>query len=189
VNQDPTYVPMARAPAPAPSKRPLRLVAIVSGALVLGISAGLLVQWALKWHAQPAAAMPVLVQAPAAWTPVVATPAAPQQPVVQGRVPVTASMKIEGHPAAVHGDVALPSGARFEFSLRAPQAGHIDVLAMAPGASQHTVLWSGYLPQGGAATTPMLRLQGQRGIEKLRVVLRSASGEILGVRDIRIWHS
>lgn len=135
--------------------------------------------------APPPSHMAAPVPAAAATT-VVASPAAPAPTPLA----LATALVLAGQSVPMTGDhVALPTGARFELQVTTPRAGRIEVLAVAPSGGAPALLWVGEAGIGRSTLqTPMLRLEGERGVERLRVMLRGAGGELLGMREIRIWH-
>ena len=181
--------PASALPAPAPVSRPVAANPRPAAPRVQTAAV-----------AQPAA-RPAPVQAQAQRPLVAPTTAVAHSPA--GRlVPTPAD---DGHPAPamldaslivageVHnagsGRLALPAGTRFQVSVWADQAGQLAVYAVSPdGRASGQPLWRGPVQAGQAAQTATLRLAGTRGLETLQIVLRGPTGDIMGHRQLQIWH-
>jgi hypothetical protein len=124
------------------------------------------------------------------------TPAAPVPVAVQvvRPAPVPARVNTEllvagiAHPT-IAGPVALPSGTRLQVRLTPTRNGQIELHAISPaGDHAGAPLWTAAATAGSTVQSPPLRLQGQRGMETLRVVLRSPNGAVVSRDDVHLWH-
>lgn len=91
--------------------------------------------------------------------------------------------------AASAGRLALPAGTRFQVNVSANRAGTLAVYAVNPeGRASDEPLWQTALQAGQGQLTPMLRLEGTRGLETLRLVLLDGEGRALAERQLQVWH-
>lgn len=87
------------------------------------------------------------------------------------------------------GQVALPSGSRFQIQLTSSVAGQLTMKAVNPaGQPVGEVIWSGLVAQGGEVTTPVLRLEGAKGRESLQITLQPNGGQPAQVQVVHLWH-
>ncbi len=93
------------------------------------------------------------------------------------------------------GAPAMPSGSRFQLAINTSRAGQVAVYAVNPdGVRSAGPVWSGYVPHNGEYLTPMLRLEGTRGMETLQIVLKptyNARGQMTqrgSNASVRVWH-
>lgn len=135
------------------------------------------------------------VTAPQPLPPVAATVegrrvAVPVRPAaVQPTIALPTVLQVAGHPQALAGDrVALPSGARFDLLVTPPRTGQLEVYALSLDSAAPVLLWAGPASAYATVQTPMMRLEGNKGVERLRVLLRGDRGQVLGIRELRIWH-
>lgn len=87
--------------------------------------------------------------------------------------------------------LALPSDSVFTLSLQADQNGMAEVFAINP-EGQSNRIWSGRLQAGQSQHTPPLRLQGVRGLEKLRIIFKASQTGGLNpatvIKQVQILH-
>lgn len=88
------------------------------------------------------------------------------------------------------GQVALPSGSRFQIKLQSAQGGYLMVHTINPqGALSAQPLWSGSVQPGQITTTGVMRLQGERGQETLLLQLMATPGGVpLAQSRFMLWH-
>jgi len=99
----------------------------------------------------------------------------PTATAIRARVSTTGAWT----PAHWTGASALPSGARFQLVLNPTHAGRVEIYAVnAAGEGSKQPLWTGWVPANSEFHTPVMRLEGMRGVETLNVAL-------LAVRDHR----
>ncbi len=92
------------------------------------------------------------------------------------------------HPADA-GPVALPSGTRLQVRMTPNRSGRLELHAINPlGHYEGAALWASPATAGSTVYSPPLRLQGERGMETLRVVLRSPQGDVLLQEEMQLWH-
>lgn len=91
--------------------------------------------------------------------------------------------------SAEAGRIALPAGTRFELRVSANQSGRLEVYAVNPqGIQAAEPLWSTPMDGDAPVSSPALRLDGTRGLETLKLVLRGSAGEVLARKQLQIWH-
>lgn len=146
---------------------------------------------------EPEPAAPPAVSASAVAVPATPTPAAaanalaqqPQRPA--GVVPtLTVWVVHAGQDIAVSGDnIILPTGARFAVKVQSNVDGELAFFTINPdGVSSNQALWRSEVQAGRAVSGPGLRLQGTRGLETLRVIVRPANGGDQIEQHVQIWH-
>jgi hypothetical protein len=87
------------------------------------------------------------------------------------------------------GQVALPSGSRFQIQISSSVAGQLTLKAVNPaGQPVGGAIWSGLVAQGGEVTTPVLRLEGTKGRESLHITLQPNSGQAPQTQVVHLWH-
>ncbi|MES2298057.1 MAG: hypothetical protein V4582_13515 [Pseudomonadota bacterium] len=154
-------------------------------ALALGLGAGLAVQHFARQTAAAAPINPATLYQPTAWQGFVA-------PVRSAPVPARLDAHVlvagDAHNAA-NGRIALPDGTRFQLRIASSRDGMLEVHAVNPyGVATGEPVWSGHVRAGSAVVTPMLRLEGARGLETLRLQLRAADDGAATERKVQIWH-
>jgi hypothetical protein len=162
-------------------------VVVVAAAAVTGVRLG----WN-AWHGEPGAPQGAEV----AGVPALLAAVSASRATAVAHAPATAAAHLQtalhlaGQAVPLEGDrVALASGARFDLRITPPAAGRLEVFAVAPSGQVPVMLWSARAHGAGQALrTPTLRLEGDRGVEKLRLLLRGPAGEVLAMHEIRIWH-
>lgn len=184
-----------------------KLLAVV----VLGAAFGVAVSTAWKsapvqtaWHhlagAAATPALPAAAGLPAGWAdnlqarPVVQLQPAPATParrvVAAAPARVATQLVVAGtaHPADAW-PVALPSGTRLQVRLTPNRSGRLELHAINPqGEHSGQALWTTAATAGRTVQSPALRLQGQRGMETLQVVLRHDNGSVLLRDEVQLWH-
>lgn len=129
-------------------------------------------------RADPLPRSPAVVPSPGASPTTVEAAALDVDLLVAGEVYSTATSRL-----------ALPTGTRFQLSVRADQAGTLVIHAVNPDGQQAALpLWKASIEAGQAVKTDGLRLTGTRGLETLQVVLLAADGRVAGHRQVQIWH-
>ena len=84
--------------------------------------------------------------------------------------------------------IALPTGSQFHLDLKATTSGTVKLQAINP-AGESSQVWASELQGGQAVRTPDLKLQGQRGQERLRVVFVPASQTgVVVVEQVTVLH-
>lgn len=195
-----TATAVADAPRDAPPSRGWTWL-LAAGAVGLAAAAAMLVTnhvQTLGAGARPAVAAPSAVGAPQPLAPVAGNaedrrvvPPAPavSRPIRPPATVLPTVLQVAGQAQALAGDhVALPSGARFDLRITPPRAGQLEVYALSPAGTVPVLLWTGPAAAHAAVQTPMLRLEGRTGVERLRVLLRGSRGQVLGLHELRIWH-
>lgn len=168
-------------PFPAAAPRLAARLAKTALALLVGIGLGWGAQQGVEWwRGQPQQAamaadvlpfqpQPYLAPAPAS--------------------PVHAWLRLGGQRYSLdHGQVALPSGSRFQVEMVSGTAGQLTLVAVNPAGQALGVVWSGPVAAGGMAVTPLLRLQGAKGRESLQILLQPGNGAAAQARWVHLWH-
>lgn len=103
---------------------------------------------------------------------------------------LTAWVVHAGQDIAVSGDnISLPSGAQFALKVSSNVDGELAFFTINPnGVSAEKPLWSSAVKAGSAVAGPGLRLEGTKGLETLRVILRPATGGDEIEQHVQIWH-
>ena len=141
-------------------------------------------------------ALPVTIPFASAVSAYASAPAVSSVPVVQASFiharTVTAGNIVQ---ANWTGAPAMPSGSRFQLAINTSRAGQVAVYAVNPaGEPSAGPVWSGYVPHNGEYLTPMLRLEGTRGMETLQIVLKptyNARGQMTqrgSNASVQVWH-
>ena len=112
------------------------------------------------------------------------------------RAAVVADPKVETHlvvggtsHAASSGPIALHSGTKLQVRLTPNRSGVLELHAVnSLGETSGLPLWTVPSSAGSTLLSPVLRLQGQLGMETLQVVLRSPSGQVLTDGAVQLWH-
>jgi hypothetical protein len=141
-------------------------------------------------------ALPVSIPFASAVPAYAPAPAASRAPIAQASFihvrTVTAGNIVQ---ANWTGAPAMPSGSRFQLAINTSRAGHVAVYAVNPDGVRSTgPAWSGYVPHNGEYLTPMLRLEGTRGMETLKIVLKptyNARGQMTqrgSNASVQVWH-
>ena len=149
--------------------------------LALALVAGTCVGWGIQqgiawWRSQPAADVPQTFQQP-----LYAAPAA--------SAPVSAWLLLGGQRHSLdQGQVALPSGSRFQIELESRSVGQLTLATVTPAGQPMGAIWSSPVAAGVRVVTPILRLEGTKGPESLQIMLQPASGGPIQVRTVHLWH-
>jgi len=108
----------------------------------------------------------------------------PAVPSADRRMAFKASLWIDGQLRAHTGErLALASGAAFRLKLEGQRSGWVQVMATNPdGVTQ--ALWRIHVAEGDTAWTPVMRLQGVRGMETLRVVSEPHSRAVFRILHV-----
>lgn len=161
----------------------LRNSALIAGSFALAAAGVFGARHLLQERAPPTVQLPpppLVVAAPA---PVVPAPAPAAAPLAVAVLLGDRAYDITDAP------IALGTDSRFRLRIGSAVAGRFDVHAINPdGVATATPLWGGRIAAGGRATSPALRLEGTRGIETLRIVLRPADGAPPVVQTVRLGH-
>ena len=112
------------------------------------------------------------------------------------RAAVAADPRVETHlvvggtsHAASNGPIALHSGTQLQVRLTPNRSGVLELHAInSLGETAGVPLWTVPASAGSALLSPVLRLQGERGMETLQGVLRSPSGQVLTESVVQLWH-
>lgn len=174
----------AQTPAPAAASVASRLARLV---LVVGMAAAAafgLTKAYFVWQGNPADLAQSGLQIIDRPAPVLALPGAVQQPL-------QAWLVLAGREHSLNaGQVALPSGSRFQIKLQSAQSGYLVVHAINPqGLRSAQPIWSGNVQPGIPATTGMMLLQGVRGQETLLLELLASPGAApLAQSRLNLWH-
>jgi hypothetical protein len=194
----PGFEPTAIGPVTAPPARRNLFSMTAQAVLVMALAAAGVMGVRHWWQqsapslAEPSVAGTDLVTAPLRPVVVGSADALPsRRPVtVAGQSRLNTTIHVAGHPEPVHGDaLALPSGARFDVRVSPALAGRVLVYAITPSGGAPVLLWQASAHEARQPLrSPMLRLEGERGVERLRVLLLGNRGEVLGAQEIRIWH-
>jgi hypothetical protein len=180
---EPTPV-QTSSPAPAAASVASRLVRLV---LVVGVAAAAafgITKAYLYWQDGQATLAQGNLQIIDRPAPVLASPAAVQQPL-------QAWLVLAGRDHSLNaGQVALPNGSRFQIKLQSTQSGYLVVHTVNPeGVRSAQAIWSGAVQAGQPATSGMMRLQGARGQEALVLeLLASPGGPPLAQSRFTLWH-
>ena len=110
------------------------------------------------------------------------TPPTPQPPLQ-----LNTTILLNGNPWDNPEQLALPSNSKFEIGLRSNQNGNVEVFAINPQGKTSRI-WGTRLQAGQDQSTPVLRLQGQRGNETLRIVFKPDAAGATLVKEIKILH-
>jgi hypothetical protein len=88
------------------------------------------------------------------------------------------------------GQIALPTGTKFQIKLRSAQAGLLSIYAINPdGKRSKEAIWSGVIEASGTITTPVVRLDGVKGQETIAVELRDKFRNALIAQTVfKLWH-
>lgn len=86
------------------------------------------------------------------------------------------------------GQVALPSGSRFQVEVESRTAGQLTLATVTPAGQPMGAIWSSTVAAGVRVATPILRLEGTKGRESLQIMLQPASGGPTQVRTVHLWH-
>lgn len=149
-------------------------------AMAMGLLAGVAVKQAVSLSQS---AWQITARAPA-------LPAAPGMPSAPEAVQLATTVLV-GDTAldTARSRVALPSDTRFKLQISSSHAGVVEVHVVNPeGQGGAAPLWSATASAGQQVLSPMLRLQGTRGIETIQVILRGPQQQVQAQRDIKIWH-
>jgi len=98
-------------------------------------------------------------------------------------------------PTAWTGAPSLESGSRFQLAINPSRAGRVAIYTTNPlGERSVTPIWSGWVPADDDFRTPNMRLVGNRGMERLHVVLSPAhdrQGRLIAAGStttVQVWH-
>ena len=156
-------------------------------ALALGLAVGLTYQ---KWTA-PADTVAAVDPATLHQTSALAPATLPASPItLPVAVRLDASVLTQGgvHDSA-NGRVGLVGAGRFKLKVSSNSDGALELHAINPdGSASPAPLWSAQVRAGRPVVTPVLRLEGLRGLETLRLVLRVNGQGIAAQREVQIWH-
>lgn len=160
----------------------------VSAALALGVLVGWGVQQGIQWwraqQADDIRARPTLNLSHLSNSQITAQrPVAPSAIVRSWLVMGSQKHSLDA------GQVALPSGSRFQIQLSSTMAGQLTLTAVNPaGQVVGGAIWSGVVSKGGELTTPMLRLEGTKGRESLQITLQPNDGQPAKHQVVHLWH-
>ncbi|RZS57118.1 hypothetical protein [Sphaerotilus mobilis] len=162
----------------------LRITFFYGIALLVGLSAGALARTAWTWTSSTdhgALLTPTSVDP----TDAVSTGHAPtRQILAPGQVWIAL-----GHALvpAQTGPLALPHGSRLRLKVTPSADGLLRLRAISPDG-RHTDLWSLSVSAGQTQFSPMLRLEGHRGLEQLELHLTPSDGSAARQQQLQIWH-
>jgi len=145
--------------------------------------------------ATPEPAAPMLPAQATQATPTTTTATTMQAPAVRSEGPavvpaLTAWVVHAGQDIAVSGDnISLPSGAQFAIKLGSNVDGSLTFFTINPnGVSADKPLWTSEVKAGSTVAGPGLRLEGTKGLETLRLLLRPTAGGDEIEQHVQIWH-
>lgn len=150
-------------------------------AFALGYAAVSLVRWATRPAVPPGnATLP--------WRPAPVDVAPALLPGGMARPALDMALMHAGNRYLPSQTIALPTGSQFHLDLKATTSGAVKLQAINP-AGESSQVWASELQGGQAVRTPDLKLQGQRGQERLRVIFVPASQPgVVVVEQVTVLH-
>lgn len=174
----PDYADVA-SPAPtSPSSNARWIKGIVALLVGIGVGLGAVAWWKKTDPTQPTLHIPSAI------------PTVPASPPVQAVAAIQSWLLLgEREHLLGQGQIALPSGSRFQIRVQSAHAGQLSIRAInAQGMVSASPLWQGTVTAGQTIATNTLRVEGVKGQETVLIELLPSNGGPVLTQTAYLWH-